>query len=116
MSGYDTGLTTRGVRVSGGRAYVLSADCGPRQWHEARSRLEILDVNNPTQPVLLGVYAKPGFIRAWEVSGDLAYLVFSTSADGPGLEIVDVSYPPEPLRLSRTSLPGMAISRDLGSA
>ena len=104
LSGYDTGLTTRGVRVSGGRACVLSADGDRVNGGEARSRLEILDVNNPTQPVLLGSYQTPGFIRAWDVSGDLAYLVFSSSVDGPGLQIVDVSNPPEPLRLSRTSL------------
>jgi hypothetical protein len=56
LSGYDTGLMTRGVRVSGGKAYVLSADLDHGFGSDSRSRLEILDVNNSTQPVLFGSY------------------------------------------------------------
>ena len=104
LSGYDTGLTTRGVRVANGRAYVLSADIDRGFGTDARSRLEILDVNNPTQPVLLGAYQTSGFIRAWDISGEIAYLAFSSSTNGPAMEIVDVSYPPDPLCLSRTEL------------
>jgi hypothetical protein len=56
---FDTGLTSREVRVSRTKACVLSSDTyvhdeyGFRYLSEPRSRLEVLDISNPTQPALL---------------------------------------------------------------
>jgi hypothetical protein len=46
ISTFDTGLTTRELRVSGDTAYLLSYDTHPafQAGYEARSRLEIVDV------------------------------------------------------------------------
>jgi hypothetical protein len=54
VASFDTGLTSREVRVLGSKACVLSSDTHSNAYpSESRSRLEIVDISNPTQPALL---------------------------------------------------------------
>ncbi len=65
--------------------------------------VEILDVSNPTRPVLMGNILMPsgGYARAMQIRENVAYI----AAAGTGLEIFDVSRPAQPVRLGgfRTS-------------
>ena len=62
--------------MSGDKAYLLSCDTHPsfQTGIKARSRLEVLNVLNPAQPVLLGAYDSPRVIASLDVVGTLAYL------------------------------------------
>jgi len=109
VSTYDTGLTTRRVRVSGDRAYLVSGDTVPFRTDGygsgALSRLEIIDVANPTEPALLGACSMPGLVGDLDVAGDVAYLG-RTSDDHALLDIIDASQPAAPQQLSSTSWGG----------
>ena len=60
VASFDTGLTSREVLVSGGKACVLSSNTHPSAYpSESRSRLEIVDISNPTQPALLASREAP---------------------------------------------------------
>lgn len=79
ISTFDPGLTTRGVRVFGGRAYLVSSDTHPGllTGYEARSRLEILDVKDPNRLALLGTYEVPACVMSSDVAEDLVCLGFN---------------------------------------
>lgn len=109
VASYDTGLTTRAVRVFGGRAYLLSSD-RPEYGPDARSRVEILDVSEPTQPALLGAYESTQMVECFDIAGGLAYLptIFNGVAK---LQIVGLNNPEAPVLLNDTTItpPGGAL-------
>lgn len=75
------GLARRSVIV-GTFAYVADGSSG----------LQVLDLANPTSPVIVGSFNTPGFAYDVAVSGTHAYV-----ADGTGgLQIIDVSDPANP--------------------
>jgi hypothetical protein len=76
------------LAVSGQRAYVVPV----------AGRLQVVDISNPTNPVVLGTEAKPtgtGLYDALRLEGDLAYVV-----GGASLFLYDVSNPAAPRRIS----------------
>ncbi|HLG18572.1 MAG TPA: hypothetical protein VI895_02005 [Bdellovibrionota bacterium] len=87
--------------VSGNTAYL--ADNSPQ--------LQIIDVSDPSNPILLSAPAlpAPGVARGVFVSGNIAYV----AAEQAGLVIYDVTDPVQPIFLSRIgppqSLPNFAI-------
>jgi hypothetical protein len=82
------------VDVNGGYAYVAAGGTG----------LQVVDVSDPTGPVLVGSLDTPGNAKDVKVLGNLAYI-----ADGPaGLQIFDVSAPSQPVALGSFDTPGDA--------
>lgn len=107
VSACDTGLTVRKLRVSSGKAYLLSSDTHPKwlKGFEARSRLEIVDVKNPSQPALLGSYDLPRLIVSMDVAGDMVYLGYNRmdrflEEGEQRMQVLDVSVPGHPVCLS----------------
>ena len=95
---YDTSGYAYGVAVSGSYAYVAYGDYG----------LQIIDVNNTTNPVRVGWYNTPG-----SASGVAVYDSYAYVADGrSGLQIIDVSNVANPVRVgwSPGSAFGIAVS------
>jgi len=71
--------------------------------------LQVVDVSNPSEPVLLGSYDTPGFAKGVTVSGNVVYV-----ADGDGgLETLDVSNPAKPLLLGSIKTGGDATKVEL---
>lgn len=67
----------RDIEIDGAFAYVAAGEGG----------LAIVDISNPTQPLLKATHETPGYAEGIAVSGNYAYV-----ADGPaGLRVVDVS-------------------------
>lgn len=111
LSQHDTGLTAREVRLAGNRAYLLSSDTLGQSritWDSsARSRIEVLDVTNPSQPVLLGSSDFPYQIGSLGIAGNLAW--FGSSQVDPGsvytsgrLGLIEIGDPAQMLQLSHT--------------
>jgi hypothetical protein len=75
--------------------------------------LSIVDISNPAAPVVRGSFATPGDAAHLSVSENIAYVV-----DGaPGLQVVDVSEPTNPLLLTTLEINGtlgIAVSGDRG--
>jgi hypothetical protein len=90
----DTPGAAGRVAISGTVAYV--ADWGPG--------LQVIDVSNPSFPMILGNVDTPGSASAVTVSGTLAYV----ADDSSGLQIVDVSNPASPVILGSVDTPGLA--------
>lgn len=111
VASFDTGLTARTVRVRGERVYLLSADRFAQESATlalARSRVEALDVSNPTKPQLLGIYEGDCMVEALDVSGELAYLGWIRDLGAGrsalvGLDIIDFHDPSAPVWLSTTT-------------
>ncbi len=82
------------VYVSGNRAYIADGSGG----------LQIIDISNPTAPVLHGTYDTPGNARGVHVSGSTAYVA---DADN-GLQIINVSFPSAPALLGTYNTAGDA--------
>lgn len=103
---FDTGLSPRQCVVNGGRAYLLSGDAEVKELRQRRSRLEILDIQNPSQPAWLGTYQTTQDVRVVELAGSRAFLAWMSDSDS-GFEIVDLHEPARPALLSRvkTGLP-----------
>jgi hypothetical protein len=77
------------VHVSGHYAYVG----GGGSWHSARwGWLDVVDISNPTSPVLVGSIGLPDVVKRVRVKDGLAYV----AADFSGLLIVDVTNPTSP--------------------
>jgi len=98
VSAFDTGLTTRELRVSGDKAYLVSSDTHPafQTGYEARSRLEIVDVKDPTQPALLATYDLPKLILTLDTSDDLVCLGYNqldrvSGKEKQGMQLLDVT-------------------------
>jgi hypothetical protein len=74
----------KGIAVSGSYAFVADGDAG----------LLILDISDPSQPVLFSSWDSPGSAESIAVAGNYAYL-----ADGPfGLQIIDITDPYHPVK------------------
>jgi hypothetical protein len=74
--------SAKDVVVSGGRAYVASAEFG----------LAIVDVSTPSKPVGLGGAIVPFYAERVAVAGNLAVL----TGNGLGLKVVDIANPRAP--------------------
>jgi hypothetical protein len=70
------------------------------------SGLQILDLSNPSLPVLLGTIETPGYALDVELSGQTAYV-----ADFSGFRIIDISRPNAPEIVG--SLTALGLPRDL---
>jgi len=83
--------SARDVHVAGNRAYVADYESG----------LHVVDVSDPTSPVLAGSYDTAGTARDVCVAGGLAYV-----ADlGGGLQIIDVTSPTKPAQAGAYAAP-----------
>jgi Ca2+-binding RTX toxin-like protein len=74
---YDTSGSVIDVQVIGNYAYVTDGDSG----------LQIIDISNPTTPILKDAYDTSGFAYGLQVVGNYAYVA---DREG-GLKIIDVS-------------------------
>ena len=99
-----------GVAVSGSYAYV--AGC----WREGTNEfygLQVIDISSLANPQRVGEY-KTGWWPDVAVSGNYAYVVCRTSLMWPwwetidGLEIIDISDPTKPRRVSGCDIGGFA--------
>ncbi len=90
----------RAVEVVGNRAYVL-----------AGSDLDVVDVADPTKPVLLSSTRFPGVFNQLRirVQGDRAYLACNSA----GLLVVDIADAALPKLLGRWDSPGLALGVDV---
>jgi hypothetical protein len=84
----------QGVDVAGDRAYLAAGGGG----------LLVLDVSDPTFPILVGTFDTPVYAQKVEVRGDRAYVA---DREG-GLQLVDVSNPTAPAALDRLDTLGSA--------
>lgn len=73
---YDTNRYARDVKIKGTTAYIADSN-----------DLVILDISNPSSPILLGSCYIPGGAGGLSVSGDYAYVASYSS----GLTVVDIS-------------------------
>ncbi len=79
------------VEVVGSRAYVALGSSG----------LQLVDISNPSSPILRGRTDMPGAARRLQVQDNLAYV--ASSGLGSGLQIVNLSDPARPV--VQSSLP-----------
>ncbi|HEC33286.1 MAG TPA: hypothetical protein ENI37_01045, partial [Chloroflexi bacterium] len=66
--------------------------------------LKIVDVSDPSNMSVVGVYDTPGYAEDVAVAANFAYV-----ADGDGLQVVDVSDPAHPVGLGSYDTPGWAV-------
>ncbi|MCK4306458.1 MAG: hypothetical protein KAY24_19610, partial [Candidatus Eisenbacteria sp.] len=89
------------VAASGDLAFVADAD------------LQIIDISDPSNPVLAGSYDTPDQARGVAVSGNLAFV----ADDHSGLQIIDISNPSSPVLAGSYDTPDrafdVAVSGDL---
>jgi hypothetical protein len=94
VGGYDSGGEAFDITLAGNYAYVAQ---GPRQTtsNYVSGGLQMIDINNPTNPQPVGVYSVSGSVHDVTVSGPRAYLV------GPeiGLHVLDITNPANPRRI-----------------
>jgi hypothetical protein len=82
------------VDVSGDYAYVAAGATG----------LQVVDVTNPTTPILVSSENTPGNANDVIVVEDLAYVADGSS----GLQIIDISDPLDPIIIGAVDTPGVA--------
>ncbi len=70
------------VLVSGSYAYIANSDSG----------LQIIDISNPANPTITGIYDTPGIAMDVFISGQYAYV-----ADYSSLQIINISNPASPM-------------------
>lgn len=99
VGSYDTSGSAQSVTVSGNRAYVADFSAG----------MEIIDVSDPSNPVLLGQYDSPGYAWGVAIAGNFAYL----ADEATGLIVLDVSDPSGPERIGGYNTSGSAFSVSL---
>jgi uncharacterized secreted protein with C-terminal beta-propeller domain len=90
---YNSLDVARNVVVSGNYAYVA----------DSRKGLLIIDISNPSSPVLAGTYNIPGGFHGVFVSGNYAYVI-----NHQGLQIIDISNPSSPTFTDSYDTPGAA--------
>ena len=87
------GGAAQDVAVSGAYAYLATV-----------TGLRIVDVSDPSAPVLAGACESGGSLRGLDVAGSLAY----AAAGSEGLHIFDVSNPSNPMLIGTYPTPGRA--------
>jgi Ca2+-binding RTX toxin-like protein len=80
---YDTSGSAFAVQVVGNLAYVADDNLG----------LQIIDITNPTNPIVKGNYNTSGWSRDVQIVGNLAYVADEYS----GLQIIDITNPTDPI-------------------
>ncbi len=104
---FDTGLSVRSLHVAGDQVFLTSRDSYPENWTspmQTRSRIEILQVTVPTQPVLLGTYDVSGYIGAFDVMNEMVYLGCYCDDGTSHLQILDTHQPGPPTCISDTAI------------
>ncbi len=87
--------------MAGNRAYVAAGGSG----------LHVVDISNPSTPVLLGTFSTGSNAMAVRVRGQLAYV-----ASGSGIVVVNISNPASMIRVNAdTSVGGTAWNLDVDS-
>jgi hypothetical protein len=85
-----------GLCLSGNYAYVgISSVCG----------FKIIDVSQPSSPIVIGEYVQAGEIQHISVSGDYAFIFNTTSGYFSLLEKISISNPTSPVRKARSVFP-----------
>ncbi len=77
--GFDTPGKAFNVAISGDFAFVADRSSG----------LQVIDISDPTQPILVGSYDTPGEAHCVAISGDFAFVADFNS----GLLVLDISDP-----------------------
>jgi hypothetical protein len=90
----ETPHAATAVAVANGMAYVATGETG----------LEIVDVRDPSMPVLRGRVDTTGTVRDVVAVGSVAYVAFGSS----GLVVVDGGDPDRPIIVGRVRTPGQA--------
>ena len=94
--GYSgNGVYNAGVAAVGNYACVTENQAF-LPWSPPSGKLQLIDVSNPTQPVVRGEYQAGGYAGAVAVAGKYAYV-----ADGGAVVLLDVSNPASPLLKDR---------------
>jgi len=91
MNQFDHAVT---VQVYDGVAYLANG----------RSGLLIVDVSEPTKPVILASVAVPGFCKTLHVIGNTAYVI----SHPDGISLINIKNPGKPVLISRISIPGLS--------
>jgi subtilisin-like proprotein convertase family protein len=101
---HNTPGLAQGVVVSGTQAYVADGHGG----------LRVINISNPQQPRLVGVYpiAEPALALDVAVTGNYAYLVVDDPA-GDRLEVIDISTPAQPQFVGSYSTAGTELSHGI---
>jgi hypothetical protein len=91
----DDTFTAYYITVANGYAYLTGGD----------SRMHIVDITEPTSPVLKGIYSSPTQQDSYEFKRVVVKNHYAFIADNDnGLEIVDISNPSSPTYVSNLSL------------
>ncbi|NQU06254.1 MAG: T9SS type A sorting domain-containing protein [Calditrichaeota bacterium] len=88
------------IYVNGDHAYMTVYEGG------ALGYLQIVDISNPENPELVGIYDSPGRIMGTFVLGDHAYIAASSG----GFRVIDVSDPENPEEIGDFDTEGAAVS------
>ena len=99
----STLVPVAGLRT-GGSAYAAKFVNDMLYLADGEAGLRIIDVRDPSRPVLRGSYDTAGSAREVEVHGAIAYVADYNN----GLEIIDVSNPASPSRRGGYDTPGLA--------
>lgn len=85
---------TNSIKVRGNIAYVANGNNG----------LIVVDVSNPTVPLIIGTEDTPGYAEEIEIVGQAAFV-----ADSHGyLQVIDISDPTNPVSVGSVNTPGNA--------
>jgi len=88
----DTSGYAKGVNVAGNYAYVA----------DGLSGLQVMDITDPTAPVIVGSVDTSGYAKGVNVAGNYAYV-----ADGySGLQVMDITDPTVPVIVGSMDTPG----------
>jgi hypothetical protein len=91
--------TAYGVTICGDYAYVGAYSGG----------LQIVDISDPDNPSVAGIYDTPDYANNIAISGDYAFVGDWAS----GLQVVDISDPTNPTFAGSFNPPGMALGVDI---
>jgi hypothetical protein len=90
----NSSLVFKRVAVAGSFAYVACGGAG----------LRVINISNPSAPVIVGAYDTPGFAQGVAVNGSYAYI----ADDSAGLRILNISNPASPTSVGVVDTPGLA--------
>ena len=93
-----------GSSVDGGTTTSVAVDVGYAYVVEGVDGLQVIDINDPTNPQRVGGYDTAGNAKGVAVAGNYAYV-----ADGSaGLQVIDISDPANPQRAGGCDTAGLA--------